>query len=159
MIRRGVQASRQQGAFVYGDLWNFWYAALPAGTVIFNSAISDIGDDVTKPTVLGEVFDLAVIADGGWSQLRSKYFTRATPEYAGYVVYRFRVERKYVPGFASEGEYRNGTYATILLNVAFNNGEDWLMGFFYKIYFFAFITINIQIHFEVNCWNHSIQLR
>lgn len=136
MIRRGTQASRMQGAFLYNDLWRFWFSALPEGTVEWGTIVTDLGDDPAKPTVKGETFDLAVIADGGWSSLRDKYFgTSREPEYAGYQVYRFRVRADKVPGFDAYGEYYSrapdGThYATILLDVAQDNDAmtNWIMG-------------------------------
>ena len=103
MIRRGVQASRAQGAFLYGDLWRFWYAALPKDTVRFGVEVSSLGEDPHQPTIEGERYDLAIVADGGWSSLRAKYFDPATPRYAGYEVWRFRVAREHVPRF---GEVR-----------------------------------------------------
>ena len=124
MLRRGVQASRAQGAFLYGDLWAFWEAALPPGTIRYGATVEDLGDPAA-PTVLGEQFDLAVVADGGWSALRARYFDQRMPAYAGYVVYRFRVPRDKVPGWAAEGMYESALgapYATILMHIAADNG-------------------------------------
>jgi 2-polyprenyl-6-methoxyphenol hydroxylase-like FAD-dependent oxidoreductase len=39
---------------------------------------------VNRPTIAGEVFDLAIIADGSWSMLRSRYFAPEVPKYAGW---------------------------------------------------------------------------
>ncbi|KAI9022365.1 hypothetical protein DFJ74DRAFT_669222 [Hyaloraphidium curvatum] len=133
MMRRGEPASRAQGAFLYRDLWNFWNDGLPEGTVVWNAEVDDLGPDPSRPTVFGEPYDLAVIADGGWSALRSKYFPPASPEYAGYSVWRFRVRAEDVPGFDAYGEYHaagsDGTrHATILLDVAADDGTDWIMG-------------------------------
>ena len=112
-----------------GDLWQFWYDELPAGTVRFNVSVDDLGDDPLRPRVGGEDFDLAVIADGGWSSLRAKYFDDREPQYGGYQVWRFRVPAAAVPGFRAFGDYSDGThYQTIFLDVAMNNGEDWIMG-------------------------------
>ena len=91
--------------------------------------MDDLGDDPLHPTINGEVFDLAVVADGGWSTLRSKYFDKRVPQYGGYQVWRFRVPASAVPGFNAEGDYSDGTHhATIHLHVAMNNGQDWIMG-------------------------------
>lgn len=131
MVRRGVQASRAQGAFLYGDLWRFWYSSLPAGTVRFGREVASLGDDPRAPVVDNERFDMAVVADGGWSKLRARYFDAAAPRYAGYDVYRFRVERKHVPFFATEGDARSslgGPFYTILLQVTADDGSDWVMG-------------------------------
>ena len=116
-----------------GDLWQFWYDALPAGTVTFNASVDDLGSDPLRPTVLGEAFDIAVVADGGWSRLRSLYFDERTPQYGGYQVWRFRVPAAAVPGFRAHGDYTvagpDGThFASIVLDVAMNDGTDWLMG-------------------------------
>ncbi|KAL3816654.1 hypothetical protein ACHAXA_000832 [Cyclostephanos tholiformis] len=124
----GVPASRSQGAFLYGDLWNFWYKGLPEETVQFNSTVSDLGSDVMKPAVLGDEYDIVIVADGGWSTLRADYFDSAMPEYAGYQVWRFRVESKDVPGFRAYGEYNNGHLHTILLPVVMDDGRDFIMG-------------------------------
>ena len=41
----------------------------------------------------GEVFDLAIIADGGFSTLRSKYFDAdRQPEYSGYQIFWGRAD-------------------------------------------------------------------
>jgi 2-polyprenyl-6-methoxyphenol hydroxylase-like FAD-dependent oxidoreductase len=133
MMRRGQRASRAQGAYLYGDLWAFLYDGLPAGTVTFGAAVDSVGDDPTAPSVLGEACDVCVIADGGWSALRERYFAPhlrlPTPIYAGYNVWRFRVERKHVPGWESEGEYSDGGHhRTILMHIALDDGRDFLMG-------------------------------
>lgn len=83
MIRVGQQAHRSQGAFVYGDLWNFWFSGLPSGTVSFSRPVTDLGD-IESPSINGENFDLVIVADGGWSELRSKYFESTQPVFAGY---------------------------------------------------------------------------
>ena len=112
-----------------GDLWQFWYDELPVGTVRFNVSVDDLGSDPLRPTVGGEEFDLAVVADGGWSALRGTYFDERAPQYAGYQVWRFRVPLSAVPGFNAYGDYSDGTHhQSILLDVAMNDGTDWIMG-------------------------------
>ena len=128
MLRRGVQASRAQGAYVYGDLWNYWNDCLPAGTISYSQTITELGDNSLHPTIQGEPFDLAIIADGSWSALRSRYFGPSQPQYAGYNVYRFRVLKEHCPWFGAEGQYDSGRYFTILMTIAMDNGQDWLMG-------------------------------
>ena len=128
MIRRGVRASRSQGAFWYGDLWRFWAEALPPGTISYGATVVDLGDDASRPTVNGQSYDLVVVADGGWSTLRGRYFGPAAPSYAGYQVLRFRVDKADVPGWDAEGQYENGIYASILMTIAADDGRDFLMG-------------------------------
>ena len=128
MTRRGQPASRAQGAFLYGDLWAFWADALPDGVITYGAKVESLGDDLDHPTINGETFDLAIVADGGWSSLRTRHFDDKPPEYAGYVGWRFRVETKHVPNFRAYGEYSNAHFFTILLDVAMNDGTDWIMG-------------------------------
>merc|ERR1712159_138806 len=45
MMRRGRPASRNQGAFFYGDLWRFLYESLPEGMVRLGHNIESLGDD------------------------------------------------------------------------------------------------------------------
>ena len=102
MMRRGATASRQQGAYLYGDLWSYLAAGLPPSVFTYGAHVTDLGDDLARPTVNGEAFDLAVVADGGWSELRERYFGPERPEYAGWQAWRFRVEMdKAPPGFQS----------------------------------------------------------
>jgi 2-polyprenyl-6-methoxyphenol hydroxylase-like FAD-dependent oxidoreductase len=64
-IRNGRRATLEQGAFYYGDVWQFLFSGLPAGCVKFGRTVSTLGADVWKPTVDdGETFDLVIIADG-----------------------------------------------------------------------------------------------
>ena len=131
MLRRGAPSTRRQGAWLYGDLWKFLAEGLPAGVLRLGAAVSDLGDNAARPTVLGEAFDLAVVADGGWSALRAKYFDARHPDYAGYAIYRFRVERARVPGWDAEGSYESALgdpFFTIQMNIAKDDGSDWLMG-------------------------------
>ena len=128
MMRRGARASRAQGAYLYGDLWDYLASGLPSSSFSYNAHVRDLGEDLLRPTVMGETFDLAVIADGGWSELRTRHFGPAAPQFAGWQAWRFRVEAKDVPGFSAFGEYSAGFYSTILLDVAMNNGSDWIMG-------------------------------
>ena len=128
MLRRGVPASRAQGAYLYGDLWRFWMDALPPETVHFGVEVPDLGDDPSAPRVAGEKFDLAVVADGGFSALRGRYFDPVKPQYAGYVGWRFRVKTEHVPEWGSEGMYRHGPFRSILMKIAQDDGTDWLMG-------------------------------
>ena len=128
MIRRGVQASRAQGAFLYGDLWTFLAKGLPAGTISYGVNVADLGEDASRPTIAGEAFDLAIVAEGTWSTLRSLYFGAEVPTYAGWQAYRFRVPMDLVPGWQSEGEFSNGFYSTILMHIAKDDGSDWIMG-------------------------------
>lgn len=128
MIRRGRRASRAQGAFLYGDLWSFLAAGMPDGTITFGTGVTDLGADPSHPTINGEVFDLAIVAEGSWSSLRTRYFGPEKPQYAGWQAWRFRVPLNMVPGWDAEGQYDVGHYFTILMKIAKNDGEDWIMG-------------------------------
>lgn len=131
MLRRGVPSTRAQGAWLYGDLWRFLAAGLPADALRLGAAVADLGDDAARPRVLGEAYDLAVVADGGWSALRAKYFDARQPTYGGYAVYRFRVERAKVPGWDAEGSYESALgdpYFIIQMKIAKDDGTDYLMG-------------------------------
>jgi len=128
MIRRGQQASRSQGAFMYGDLWEFLAEGLEPGVISFGQHVLDLGDP-QHPTVQGERYDLAVIADGGWSELRSRYFSsEERPTYAGFQGWRFKVPLSAVPGWNTEGEFSHASDFVIMMKIAKNNGEDWIMG-------------------------------
>jgi 2-polyprenyl-6-methoxyphenol hydroxylase-like FAD-dependent oxidoreductase len=128
MLRRGVPAHRSQGAYLYGDLWRFWMEALRPETVHFGVEVQDLGDDLAAPRVEGKTYELAVVADGGFSSLRSRLFDPATPRYAGYIGWRFRVKAEHVPGWDSEGMYEVGSFRSILMTIAQDDGTDWLMG-------------------------------
>ena len=90
--------------------------------------VADLGEEPSIPVVMGSHYDLVVIADGGWSELRTRYFISARPEYAGYVAWRFRVSAADVQGFQAFGEYANEHYRAIFLPVAQNDGADFFMG-------------------------------
>jgi salicylate hydroxylase len=128
MIRRGREATRQQGAFLYGDLWKYLADGLPAGVLCLGKHVTDLGPDALHPSVDGEAFDVAVIAEGAWSSLRTRYFGPSTPQYAGWQAWRMKVPLSLVPGWAAEGEYFAEHYACILMKIAKDNGEDWIMG-------------------------------
>jgi 2-polyprenyl-6-methoxyphenol hydroxylase-like FAD-dependent oxidoreductase len=109
-------------------LWSFWYDGLPKGTVKWGVRVADLGTEPSRPVVMGSHYDLVVIADGGWSELRTRYFSSARPEYAGYVAWRFRVSAAHVQGFQAFGEYANEHYRAIFLPVTQNDGADFVMG-------------------------------
>jgi 2-polyprenyl-6-methoxyphenol hydroxylase-like FAD-dependent oxidoreductase len=115
MMRRNRRASRDLGAFYYGDLWKFLYDGLPKddGIVVkFGKTITELNNDGGKNLnesfdqqkqqknsnimVDGVSYDLVILCDGGFSALR-KYVLgnmndvnvdSAQPIYAGYVVWR-----------------------------------------------------------------------
>jgi 2-polyprenyl-6-methoxyphenol hydroxylase-like FAD-dependent oxidoreductase len=128
MIRRGQQASRAQGAFLYGDLWAYLKEGVPDEVITYGTEVTDLGDNVNRPTIAGEQFDLAIIADGSWSMLRSRYFGPELPRYAGWQAWRFKVPLDLVPNWNAEGEYQSEFYHTILMRIAKNDGSDWIMG-------------------------------
>eukprot|EP00966_Prymnesium_polylepis_P058275 1349509-Prymnesium_polylepis.1 len=128
MMRRGRRARREQGAFFYGDLWKFLYAGLPEGTIIFDQAVDTLGSDVGRPTIDGEAFDLAILADGGWSKLR-RYVTSTMPEYAGYVCWRGQIDAaNLLGGFDDFGIYKKGVFDTIVLPCCKDDGHDLVIG-------------------------------
>merc|ERR1711998_234786 len=51
-----------------------------------------------RPTIAGEEYDMAIIADGGWSTLRRKYFDSRCPEYTGHQIIWASVDTAAVPG-------------------------------------------------------------
>eukprot|EP00961_Rhodomonas_salina_P191292 2581115-Rhodomonas_salina.2 len=127
MMRRGVQASRAQGAFFYGDLWKFLYQGLPSDTVHFGQRVENLGSNPSeRPVIAGKEYDLVVAADGGWSGLRP-LVTSSMPVYAGYVVYRGMVDADLVPGFRAFGVFKNGIYDLIALPLTTDAGRDCIV--------------------------------
>eukprot|EP00937_MAST-01D_sp_MAST-1D-sp2_P003001 g3001.t1 len=122
MMRRGRPASRRQGAFFYGDLWQFLYEGLPDGAVKLGHAVHSLGQDVSRPSIEGEEYDLLVVADGGWSGLR-QCVTGGQPEYAGYVIFRGNIPWAEVPWFGAFGNHSSGLYDTLVFNQA-RSGEQ-----------------------------------
>ena len=130
MVRLGRRAHREQGAYYYGDLWKFLYNGLPEGCVKFGHTVTDLGDDEMHPTIDGKVYDVVIIADGGFSSLR-RYVNgvEKQPEYAQQVIFRAKLEAKDYPGhFDGEGAYTEGKYFLIALNVALCDGRKFIMG-------------------------------
>lgn len=85
-------------------MWQYLYSGLPQGTVQFDRTVDTLGDNEEKPTINGTQYDLAIIADGGWSSLRGQYIDQERqPEYAGYQIYWARVNAAESPGFRSSG--------------------------------------------------------
>lgn len=74
----------------------------------------ELGDDPAKPTIDSRVYDLVVIADGGFSGLR-RLLTSSEPQYAGYAVWRGMVDASAVPGFDAFGVWKNGVFDTIAM--------------------------------------------
>lgn len=140
-MRNGRRASLEQGAFYYGDVWQFLFAGLPAGCVKFGRTVSTLGEDVKKPTIDGVVFDLAIIADGGWSDLRQQYIDSRLPEYTGHQIIWASVDTAELPGglrsFESEfgstetATYSNGCYDAVVLEAPKCDGSRmYACGFF-----------------------------
>jgi len=76
----------------YGDLWQYLYDGLPKSSIKFGVDIQEIHNpESLKPTleIEGKLqdFDLIIGADGGKSTIR-KYVSHATPQYAGYTLWR-----------------------------------------------------------------------
>lgn len=128
MMRRGVRAHREQGAFYYGDLWTFLAESLPDGTVQYGSLVTSLGDDTQSPTIMGRAYDLVILSDGGFSGLR-RYVTNTTPEYAGYSVWRGLIASKYVPHFGAFGVWKSPDYLdTIAMPLAKDrDGDDFIV--------------------------------
>jgi 2-polyprenyl-6-methoxyphenol hydroxylase-like FAD-dependent oxidoreductase len=149
MMRRNRRASRNQGSYYYGDLWNYLYHGLLDSSnnstkvkVHFDKPITDIQGVVQAPVIDGKPYNLVVLADGGFSKLRQHVLADhddddATPEYAGYVVWRGSVSTSKSSSQQQrdfqylEGVYKNGIYDTIVLKMGKDNGEDlWTIGTF-----------------------------
>ena len=83
------------------------------------------------PSIGGETFSLAIIADGGWSSLRSKYFDCAPPEYTGYQIFWGRVDAAECgPGTLQSFDGRTeliGPYAVVTLPVPHFDGQRQYM--------------------------------
>lgn len=123
MLRRGTRATRQQGAFYYGDLWKYLYDGLPQGTVRLGHTVQSLGDDSSRPVVNGQAYDLVIVADGGWSGLR-RYVTTSQPSYAGYNVFRGMLPASEVPWFSAFGVHKNGHFDTIVMPQTCDDGRD-----------------------------------
>ena len=139
--RNGCQASLSQGAFFYGDVWKFLFDGLPSNTVKFGCQVDTLGEDAENPTIDGELFDLAIIADGGWSTLRGQYFDSEKPEYTGHQIYWASVDTEELPGglgsfdcqFGSteDATYSSGIYDAVILEAPKCNGSKmYACGFF-----------------------------
>ncbi len=138
--RNGRRASLNQGAFYYGDVWEFLYSGLPDGCVRFGQEVRTLGD-VNKPTVDGEAFDLVIVADGGWSSLRARYIDSRQPEYTGHQIIWASVDTAELAGglrsFESEfgstetATYSNGCYDAVVLEAPKCDGSHmYACGFF-----------------------------
>jgi 2-polyprenyl-6-methoxyphenol hydroxylase-like FAD-dependent oxidoreductase len=137
MIRRSRRASRQQGSFYYGDLWKYLFSSLQRTKVVFGCTVSKIDGSATNPIIDSTPYDMVVIADGGFSSLRQKYFTSDRPEYAGYVVWRGSINVNKLPAELVrkikhiEGVYKSDICYTIVLKMAKDDGNDyWTFGTF-----------------------------
>lgn len=141
MMRRNQRATRAQGSYYYGDLWNYLYDGLDMDQKVkvhFDKPMTDLQGTVQEPVVDGKPYDLVVLADGGFSKLRQHVLgDDAKPEYAGYVVWRgsvsvSKLSSKHKRDFRYlEGVYKNGICDTIVLKMGKDSGEDlWTFGTF-----------------------------
>ena len=127
----GRQSFENQGSFYYGDMWAFLFSGLPGGCVRFGRTVETLGD-AGKPSIDGETFDVAIIADGGWSSLRGKYFEgEQQPEYSGYQIFWGRAEvadcgADIMRSFDGRTELI-GPYATVTLPVPHFDGQRQYM--------------------------------
>lgn len=103
---------RPKSTNYYGDVWDYLYKGLPAGTVLFNQNILSIGD-VNSPEITTQhgtkKFDMVILADGGWSTLR-KHVVEGEPEYAGYTLWRGLLDNKHMPEFRSSMSQLGSNY-------------------------------------------------
>lgn len=126
----GEHSFERQGSFYYGDMWKYLYSGLPEGCVKFGKTVDTLGTDADRPTIDGEVYDLAIVADGGWSTLRGQYIkTDRQPEYTGYQIYWARVDEAEVPDLTSfDGRTElSGIYASVNLPVPHHDGRKTYM--------------------------------
>lgn len=128
----GRQSFNNQGSFYYGDMWEYLFSGLPDGCVKFGQTVESLGDDPNMPTVNGERFDVAIIADGGWSSLRDKHFQgEHPPEYTGYQIFWGRVDvNECGPDILTSFDGRTeliGPFAAVTLPVPHFNGEKQYM--------------------------------
>jgi len=141
-LRNGRHASLDEGAFFYGDVWQFLFEGLPEGCVKFGCTVATLGD-ANAPTIDGETFDAACIADGGWSTLRAQYVDHdKLPEYSGHQIWWASVDTAAVPGGLGsfDGEVGNtdtavytaaGIYDAVVLEAPKNDGSRfYACGFF-----------------------------
>ena len=166
MMRRGRRASRSQGTYYYGDLWGYLYDNLPIRNqqeqqtatatvnINFGATVQEIGGTSKAPVVNDKPYNLVVLADGGFSQLRNHVLTnKEEPSYAGYVVWRgsvntsklspdvlHNIERSYL-----EGVYKSGIYDTIALKMAKNDGDD--------VWMFATMIATPETELSSYAWN------
>jgi len=131
----GRQSFDNQGSFYYGDMWQFLYEGLPAGCVKFGQTVHTLGD-ADHPSIDGESYDLVAVADGGWSELRGKYFeSEAQPEYSGYQIFWGRVDAAECgPGVMHSFDGRTeliGPYAAVTLPVPHFDGRRSYMAAFF----------------------------
>lgn len=116
-------------------MWRYLHSGLPQGCVRFGSTVESLGDDPNAPTVDGEVFDVALIADGGFSSLRGKYFDEdgRQPEYSGYQIFWGRADAADC-GRLSSFDGRTeliGPYAAVPLPVpSFDGRKTYMCAFF-----------------------------
>ena len=127
----GQQSFENSGSFYYGDMWQFLFSGLPDGCVQFGATVATLGD-AARPTVGGEEFDLAVVADGGFSTLRGAYFGAEgnQPTYSGYQIFWGRVDADELPGVEHCFDGRtesSGIYDAVLLPVPTFDGRRLYM--------------------------------
>lgn len=144
------------GGYFYGDTWQFLYEGLPENSIQYGVTITGIqGADSNRPeleitervsdteiethavptTSRKQAFDLVVLADGGWSELRhyvlspekteDKHISRNSSEeknshvhvkplYAGYVLWRGLIKYSMLPaGWNAWGNFRSGNFTFI----------------------------------------------
>lgn len=113
-------------------MWAYLFSGLPDGCVKFGQTVETLGEDANKPTINGEAYDLAIIADGGWSSLRDKYFNKSErPAYTGYQIFWGRADvADCGPDTLHSFDGRTeliGPYAVVTLPVPHFDGQNQYM--------------------------------
>lgn len=96
----------------------YLHDGLAPGTVRFGTEVSALADgNVSRPSLMvdgvRQEYHMLVAADGGWSNMRSKYVEPGPqPVYAGYVLFRGLVDTAHLPGFNHWGFHGRGQVVT-----------------------------------------------
>jgi 2-polyprenyl-6-methoxyphenol hydroxylase-like FAD-dependent oxidoreductase len=138
---------RNHGHF-YGDLWSYFYEAIPSDKVHFGTTVDRIEEtETSRPTLVyyasavsstcsttkveqRRQFDLIIGADGGKSVVRP-FVTEQRPTYAGYTLFRGLCPVAGIPGPPSgHAKVEDFTYQTLGFPVQLlaDGGKHWNCG-------------------------------